>query len=102
MEETMSDKKIMAMTNVVTPNQPVIFDPEYCTGCNNCVETCQVDVYIPNPERGMPPIILHPDECWYCGCCANDCPTEGAIKFNWPLQSRGYWKNKKTGEIGQV
>ena len=102
MEEHMSEKKIMAMTNVVTPNQPVIFDPDVCTGCNNCVETCQIDVYIPHPVKGNPPIILHPDECWYCGCCANDCPTEGAMKFNWPLQSRPYWKNKETGKIGQI
>ena len=98
----MSTNQLMAMTNVVTPNQPVIFDPDHCIGCNNCVETCQVDVYIPHPEKGKPPIILHPDECWYCGCCVNDCPSEGAIKFNWPIQSRPYWKNKETGEIGQI
>ena len=98
----MSDKELMAIPNVTTPNQPVLFDLEICNGCNHCVEVCQIDVYIPNPEKGKPPIILHPDECWYCGCCANDCPRPGAIKFNWPLQSRGYWKNRETGEIGQV
>ncbi|NLA75457.1 MAG: 4Fe-4S binding protein, partial [Deltaproteobacteria bacterium] len=47
-------------------------------------------------------IILLQYECWYCGTCANACPRSGAIKFNWPLQSRPYWKNKKTGEIGQI
>ena len=62
----------------------------------------ETDVMVPDPEEGKPPIILHPDECWYCGSCVNDCPCPGAIHFNWPLQSRGYWKNKKTGEIHQV
>ena len=98
----MSQKKVYALNNITSPSRPVIYDPEICVGCNNCVEICQVDVFIPNPEEGSPPIILHPDECWYCGCCVNDCPTPGAIKFNWPLAQRGYWKRKDTGEILQA
>jgi NAD-dependent dihydropyrimidine dehydrogenase PreA subunit len=98
----MSRKKVYALNNITSPSRPVIFNPEICVGCNNCVEICQVDVFIPNPEKGSPPIILHPDECWYCGCCVNDCPTPGAIEFNWPLQQRGYWKRKDTGERFQV
>jgi NAD-dependent dihydropyrimidine dehydrogenase PreA subunit len=97
-----SKEKVFAIPNVQTPNQPVIFNEDVCIGCNTCVETCQVDVYIPHPEKGKPPIILHPEECWYCGCCANDCPVPGAIQFNWPLALRGYWKNKKTGKVHQV
>ena len=97
----MTEKKLVAMPNIATPNKPVIFT-EKCNGCNTCVQVCQVDVLIPNPEKGKSPVILHPDECWYCGCCVNDCPRPGAMKFNWPLQQRGYWKNKATGEIHQV
>jgi NAD-dependent dihydropyrimidine dehydrogenase PreA subunit len=97
-----SQGKIFAIPNISTPNNPVIFDPDICTGCNTCVDTCQIDVYIPHPQEGKPPIILHPEECWYCGCCVNDCPCPGAIQFNWPLQARGYWKNKQTGEIHQL
>jgi NAD-dependent dihydropyrimidine dehydrogenase PreA subunit len=102
LEDKVSQEKIFALPNITTPSQPVLFNPEICTGCNNCVETCQIDVYIPNPQVGKPPIILHPEECWYCGCCVNDCPTPGAIQFNWPLELRGYWKNKKTGEVHQI
>jgi len=98
----MADKKITAVPNVTTPSAPVIFDPDICDGCNTCVEVCQIDVFMPNPEKGKPPIMLHPDECWYGGCCVNDCPRPGAIKFNWPLQQRGYWKNKATGEVHQI
>jgi NAD-dependent dihydropyrimidine dehydrogenase PreA subunit len=83
-------KKIFAVPNVATPSRPVIFTDK-CKGCNLCVEVCPVDVYIP-----------HPEECWYCGCCVGACNIEGAIKFNWPLQQRGYWKNKATGEVKRV
>ncbi len=94
-------EKIYILPNVSTPNRPVIRNPEICNGCNTCVEVCQVDVYVPNPKKGKPPITLHPDECWYCGCCVNECPRleKGAIEFNWPLQQKGYFKRKDTGEI---
>jgi NAD-dependent dihydropyrimidine dehydrogenase PreA subunit len=100
--ETADQKeKVFILPNVSTPSRPVIRDPEVCIGCNTCVDVCQVDVYVPNPVKGKPPITLHPDECWYCGCCVNECPLldKGAIKFNWPLQQKGYFKRKDTGEI---
>jgi len=98
----MTQERLVALPNISTPSQPVLFDPEVCNGCNTCVETCPIDVFIPHPRVGSPPIILHPEECWYCGCCAVDCPHPGAIHFNWPLELRGYWKNKTTGEVHQL
>jgi NAD-dependent dihydropyrimidine dehydrogenase PreA subunit len=94
----MSRKETYALPNIISPSSPVIFDLDLCTACNNCVEVCQVDVFIPNPEEDNPPVVLHPDECWYCGCCATDCPSQ-AITFNWPVQQRAYWKDKATGKI---
>jgi NAD-dependent dihydropyrimidine dehydrogenase PreA subunit len=96
----MPSKETYALPNVISPSNPVIFDPAACTGCNYCVQVCQVDVFIPNPEEGKPPVILHPDECWYCGCCATDCP-DRAITFNWPVQQRAYWKDKVTGKVSR-
>lgn len=43
--------KTYAYPNITTPNRPVIFDPEKCTGCNTCVDVCQMDVLIPNPVK---------------------------------------------------
>jgi NAD-dependent dihydropyrimidine dehydrogenase PreA subunit len=94
----MPKKEVYALPNVISPSNPIFYDTKKCNGCNTCVQVCQVDVLIPNPEKGQPPVILHPDECWYCGCCVNDCP-QGAITFNWPLQQRGYWKDKATGKV---
>lgn len=98
----MIKEKVYATPNIVTPNKPVIFDPDICNGCNICVETCQMDVFIPNPEKGKPPIILYPDECWYGGCCVVHCPNPGAIKLNHPLMQRVRWKRKATGEHFRV
>ena len=95
----MLKEKVFALPNVTTPSRPVIFNPEICNGCNRCVEVCPIDVYIPNPDKSKSPLILHADECWYCGTCVNECPRPGAVKFNFPLQQRGYWKRMDTGEI---
>ena len=94
----MAQENVYAIPNVPAPNTPVVINEEICTGCNSCVNVCQVDVFLPNPEQGKPPVIMHPDECWYGGCCVLDCPVPGAISFNWALQQRGFWKDKDTGE----
>ena len=92
------DNEVYALPNLVTPNTPTVIDPALCDGCNMCVNVCPVDVYIPGETKGDPPIILHPDECWYCGVCVDNCHVKGAIKLHWPVQQRGAWRNKQTGE----
>ena len=83
----------------VTPetgiSQPITINPNKCIGCNRCVEVCQVDLFIPNPEKGKPPIIIYPGECWYCGCCVDTCPVPDAITLNPLLMNRVYWKLKE-------
>ena len=95
----MKNETVMATPNRITPNRPVLFNPDICTGCNSCVNYCDTDVLIPNPDKGDTPIILFPDECWYCGCCVDGCPQSGAITLNHPLTQRVRWKRKKTGEF---
>jgi len=99
-EVTVAEAKVYAVPNVVTPGKPVIFDEDVCIGCNECVEACMSDIFIPNPVQGKPPIILYPDECYYGGACVMECPLrdEGAIRINFPLMQRVRWKRKDTGE----
>jgi len=73
---------------------PLVFDEQRCVGCNLCVEVCQVDLMIPNPEKGATPIVLYPGECWYCGCCVMACPEQGAITLQAIPMNRVYWKTK--------
>jgi NAD-dependent dihydropyrimidine dehydrogenase PreA subunit len=72
-------------------SKPILFNAEKCTGCNSCVDICQVDIFIPNPETGGPPVVLYPGECWYCGCCVMVCPSEGAITLCHPLMNQVHW-----------
>ena len=94
--------KVYALPNKATPGQPVVFDPDLCNGCNQCVSICLMDVLIPNPAKRNPPIVLYPEECAYDGCCVEECPVPGAIKLSHPLMSRVHWKRKDTGEIFRV
>ena len=68
--------------------RPLAFDENLCVGCNRCVNVCQVDIMIPNPEKGKPPVVIYPGECWYCGSCVMACPKKGAIKLTHPLMNR--------------
>ena len=87
------DRKVYVIPEPGISN-PIIFDTDICIGCNKCMEVCQVDIYIPNPEDGKPPILVFPGECWYCGCCVEECPKPGAIKLNPLLMNRVHWKPK--------
>jgi NAD-dependent dihydropyrimidine dehydrogenase PreA subunit len=73
---------------------PLVFNATICIGCNQCIEVCQMDILIPNPEKSKPPILAFPGECWYCGCCIGICPRPGAIKLNIPLMNKVHWKSK--------
>ena len=75
--------------------RPLLFDESVCTGCNRCVETCQVDILIPNPEKGKPPVVLYPGECYYCGSCVIECPQTGAVRLQHPLMNRVKFVDKR-------
>ena len=68
--------------------EPLLFDEELCIGCNRCMNVCQTDIMIPNPEKGKPPVVLYPGECWYCGSCVMECPRPGAVRLQHPLMNR--------------
>jgi NAD-dependent dihydropyrimidine dehydrogenase PreA subunit len=71
---------------------PITIDEELCHSCNQCVEVCQVDLFLPNDGKGKPPIVMCPGECWYDGSCVDACPIPGAIRLNPLLINRVRWK----------
>ncbi|MDP4222750.1 MAG: ferredoxin family protein [Bacteroidota bacterium] len=75
---------------------PIVIYAAKCTGCNRCVNICQVDLFLPNDVKGGPPLVMYPGECWYCGCCVVECPEEGAIELRHPLMNRVYWVEKES------
>ena len=50
-------------------------DPELCTGCGICVESCSVDV-IRMDESAQKAIIQYPQDCMLCEFCVLDCPED--------------------------
>ena len=81
------DFKLSAV-KIPSSARPIRFDETLCVGCNRCMNICQVDIFIPNPEKGKPPVVLYPGECYYCGSCVMVCPKPGAIRLDHPLMNQ--------------
>ncbi len=86
------------MTPEPATSPPLTFDSDICIGCNICVDVCQVDIMLPNPEVGEPPILVYPSECWYDGSCVSACPEPGAITLNSMAGRSVCFRRKETGE----
>lgn len=86
--EIMIENGKLTAVKVPSSARPIRFDADRCVGCNRCANICQVDIFIPNPEKGKPPIVLYPGECYYCGSCVMVCPREGAISLFHPLMNQ--------------
>jgi pyruvate/2-oxoacid:ferredoxin oxidoreductase alpha subunit/NAD-dependent dihydropyrimidine dehydrogenase PreA subunit len=59
-------------------------EPEYCKGCNRCVEACAHGCIVPgqeiNSQTGLVPVSLHLDECNGCGLCVDACPEPWGLR----------------------
>jgi len=60
-----------------TSNYFAEVDPEICTGCETCIDACQVDAMKFNEDEGISYVDL--DRCIGCGNCVPVCPDEAIM-----------------------
>jgi len=90
---------IYSFPTMPDPCKVLEFDKEKCVGCNICVNSCPLDVMIPNYKKGAEPIVLFAEECWFCGSCVQECPHKALTLVTPALQRIStIWKRKETGE----
>ncbi len=61
---------------MVYSNHFAVVDPDLCTGCETCLDRCQMDAISINDEE-LAEINL--DRCIGCGLCITTCPTEAML-----------------------
>ncbi len=52
-------------------NFAAVVDPETCTGCEECVDLCQVEAIEMEDDKAK----INPDYCIGCGNCVSQCPS---------------------------
>jgi len=62
---------------MVFSNHLAMVESDECTGCEQCLERCQMDAIFMNDDELAQ---VNPDRCIGCGLCVTTCPTE-AIKL---------------------
>lgn len=50
-------------------------DPDLCTGCGICVDTCPTGALAMNEDETLA-VLANPDDCDSCASCAEACPAE--------------------------
>jgi NAD-dependent dihydropyrimidine dehydrogenase PreA subunit len=66
-------KKFPKPAQVVISNHFAAVDRQRCTGCETCLERCQMDA-IALDDQGL--VAVDRDRCIGCGLCVTTCPTE--------------------------
>ncbi len=69
-------KKLPRPVDLVISNYFAVVDAAECTGCETCLERCQMDAISMNDD-GVAEIDL--DRCIGCGLCVTTCPTEAIL-----------------------
>ncbi len=60
--------------SVAAANYYAVIDPEFCAGCGNCRERCQVKAV--SEQDGIS--VVNREKCIGCGLCVSGCPNEVA------------------------
>jgi len=80
--------------DAVKSNYYALVDPEECTGCETCMDRCQMDAILMTDDD-IAQIDL--DRCIGCGLCVTTCPTE-AMSLRKKADDQQYEPPKTGGE----
>ncbi|MFO8049438.1 MAG: 4Fe-4S binding protein [Desulfosudaceae bacterium] len=78
-------KKHPRPAELVFANHSVRVDAEECTGCETCLERCQMDALSLNQDEVAE---VDPDRCIGCGLCVTTCPVEAITLVPKPAAER--------------
>ncbi len=62
--------------DMVFSNHFARVDPDLCTGCETCLERCQMDAVLLDQNMHA---VVNRDRCIGCGLCVTTCPTDAII-----------------------
>lgn len=63
-----------------------ISDPELCTGCETCIDRCQMNAITLSDNET---VVINIDRCIGCGLCVTTCPAEAMLLELKPEEKRG-------------
>ncbi len=63
--------KFPGLKTIAGSNFGSVADPETCTGCEECVELCQVKAIEMEDDKAK----INQDYCIGCGICVSQCPS---------------------------
>ncbi|MDY6851344.1 MAG: ferredoxin family protein, partial [Thermodesulfobacteriota bacterium] len=66
-------KKHPHPAHIVVSNYYAVVDPDECTGCETCLERCQMEAFSIGEDDIA---VVDLDRCIGCGLCVTTCPTE--------------------------
>ena len=64
----------------------ITIDPDVCTGCNICIETCPFSIF-QQSKNTLIPILENDELCVSCGHCIAICPVHAIAHVKFPQGS---------------
>lgn len=77
-----SGERVVVEDHVAAPIGTIQIDPEVCTGCRLCAETCPTGALEPVEDEGTLVISFDANLCTACDQCTPRCPEPGAIALS--------------------
>jgi electron transport complex protein RnfB len=88
-------KKYPRPVELIVSNYYAVVDADECTGCETCLERCQMEAIAVNEDEVAE---INPDRCIGCGLCVTTCPTN-ALRLELKPEGQRYTPPAKGQEL---